>query len=458
MGRRRLAPLLAGALILVSCAGRHGDAARTEKFCRAFATMSATAAKAARDTGLRADLERDAAAALKALPDDAPDAVKDYLGTVRELSALSQVSENPQTGGIKAEYVDDFQRLVRMEGATKNATSQFVAERCQGAPVPAKGSQGGTGGTSGSSSGRPNGQAPSRPAEVRVLLADGPAGSYERVTVDVGKVTATNADPRAAGGANPMASAANSLLVDIDLAATTGAANRFGAGDFRLVGPDAPPIIASALLDPAGEASTVRLNGSDAARRTVVFPTPELVRDARSYALRIERDDRVPAVLAFGGGTPAGYPVALTAGAAGAFAVQLTPVCTDRYRTAVRSASADLDADLGGTTGIGRAHRGRRWVTVVLQVTNVTPATPGSGGPCQAFSGSAGVVELHLQADGGANVAANARSFDKLAVGASADRVYVFEVNAGARSFVLTGNAGEVLGRWTTELPPTPGE
>lgn len=140
-------------------------------------------------------------------------------------------------------------------------------------------------------------------------------------------------------------------------------------------------------------------------------------------------------------------------GATGAFAVQLTAVCTDRYESTVRSASADLDADLGGTKGLGRAPRGRRWVTVVLQVTNVTP-----GGQCQAFSSNAGVVEMRLPADERAVAPANERSFDQLAVGATADRVYVFEVNAGARSFVLTGNAGEVLGRWTAEMPPAPGE
>lgn len=114
-------------------------------------------------------------------------------------------------------------------------------------------------------------------------------------------MTATNAEPRAAGGTNPMATAANSLLVDVELAAITPAANRFAAGDFRLAGPDGTPIIASALLGSAGEASTVRLSGKDTARTTVVFPTPELVSDARGYALRVERDDRVPAVLGLSG-------------------------------------------------------------------------------------------------------------------------------------------------------------
>lgn len=125
-----------------------------------------------------------------------------------------------------------------------------------------------------------------------------------------------------------------------------------------------------------------------------MFPTPELVRDVRGYALRIERDDRVPTVLPFGGGPTSPYPVAFAAGATGAFTATLSASCVDKYQAKVRSAGADLDVDLGRTRDTGRVKRGRRWVTVVVQMTNVTPA-----GECQVFSGNAGVVEMRLQAD-----------------------------------------------------------
>ena len=437
-------------MILVSCAGGESEEVRTEKFCREFANVL-TVPKGAGSGDTADDTEREAAAAVKVVPGDAPRAVADYIRATREFVALSKVWDNPQTGGIKQEYVGDFQRLIGVLEDTTAPTAQFVGERCPGARLP----QSLQSRLEGAPSGRPGGQAqaPSRPAEVRVLLPGGPAGSYERVTVEVGKVTATNAEPKAAGGANPTATGTNSLLVDVELEATTSIANVFRPTDFRLAGPSGTPIVASALLETGGEGSTVRLAGRDAAKRTVVFPTPELVRDLRGYALRIERDDRVPAVLPFGGAPNTAYPVTLAAGATGAFTVALTAVCTDQYRTTVRSAGADLDADLGRTRDTGRAKRGRRWFTVVLQVTNVTPA-----GACQAFSGNAGVVEMRLQADGQAVEPVNERSFDRVAVGATGDRVYVFEVSAGARSLVLLGHTGEVLGRWAAELPPAPGE
>lgn len=182
--RRPLAGLLTGALLFVSCASGETEAGGIERFCRAF-TNVLTVTKGAGGGATSADTERDAAAALEALSDAAPGAVKDYLGAARELSALSKVWENPQTGGIKVEYVDDFQRLVGVLEDSTDATSRFVAERCPGAPLPeAPLSRFGD-----SPGGRPTGQAqvPSRPADVRVLLADGPAGSYERVTLDVAR-------------------------------------------------------------------------------------------------------------------------------------------------------------------------------------------------------------------------------------------------------------------------------
>lgn len=450
--RRRAAGLLTAVLALGACGGGGGGAGGAGSFCRAVAVLFETTEKVA-EGGAPAEAERDAATALEALPDDAPAPVRDYFSAFRQVAANSKVWNDPQTGGIKEEYAGDAVRLVFTLKETAAATGSYVAGRCAGAPdIPAEGPLSRPGGSGAAPGGQPR-PAPSRPADVRVLLDDGPAGSYERVTVDIARVTATNAEPRDARGPGATATAANSLLVDVELAATTPAANEFDAGDFGLVPPGGAPIPASTLLDQSGEASAIGIGGGGAVRATVVFPTPELMTDARGYALRIERDGRVPAVIAFGGGPRSGYPVSLAPGATGAFAVALTATCTDRYRTTVRSAGADLDADLGRSGGVRRAATGRRWVTVVLEMTNVTPA-----GMCQTFSGNTGVVELRLQAGGRAAAPAGDRSFDKIAAGATADRTYVFEVEAGTSELVLSGGSGEVLGRWTAELPPAPGE
>jgi hypothetical protein len=124
----------------------------------------------------------------------------------------------------------------------------------------------------------------------------------------------------------------------------------------------------------------------------------------------------------------------------------------------VRSAGADLDGDLGSFGGVKRAKRGRRWVTVVLQVTNGTP--PGRTSTeqmCDSYGNYAG-VELRLQADAQAVAPANPPSFEPIKPRRSGERTHVFEVDATARSLALIGAGGEILGRWSVNLPAVPSE
>lgn len=454
---RLLLLALVSVVVLASCT-RGGDdrglaTARgvSRTFCQAYADLAASSKEAKAGKGL-AGVERDARAVLEVVPDDAPREVTDFFGALGEMAKLSQVWENPATGGIKEEYVDDFQRLTGIVlGDEAKTAGRFVSERCPGTAIAGEGPLSGLAG----SSGRPPGPttAEARPAKVTVLLEDGPAGVYERVKVDVGRVTATDAAPTNVAAPNSPATGTNSLLVDVDLTATTSAGNVFSAGDFRLERPGGAPIAAQTLVDKGAAPSSLQLRGRDSARATVVFPTDTLVKDLGGYALRVDRDERVPAVLPLTGTAAPPYPVALDAGATGAFASPLIPQCTDRYTTTVRSASADLDGDVGSNGGVKRAKRGRRWVSIVLQVKNVTPA-----GECDAFSGAYATVELRLQADGRAVAPANPRSFERIERGSSGDRTEVFEVEATARSLALTGPKGEVLGRWPVNLAAAPGE
>lgn len=67
-------------------------------------------------------------------------------------------------------------------------------------------------------------------------------------------------------------------------------------------------------------------------------------------------------------------------------------------------------------------------------------------------------VELRLEADGRKLAPDNEKSFHKIEPGATGERTKVFPVDAGASSLVLTGPGGEVLGRWSVDLPAAPGE
>lgn len=456
---RRLALLAAFALALslASCGGGDDEQGLASArgvgrtFCDAFAELIGPGGDRSSPEFL-VRTEQAAEAALEVLPKGAPRELPEFLKAIAEMTSLSRIWENPETGGIKEEYLDDFQRLTAVTlGDAAKVAARFASEECSGLPAVAGSTLGSLVQPSGGQTPGPTGTSATttaRPAEEVVLAQDGPSGTYERVTVNVGRVTATT-DPGPA-----------SVLVEVELTATTAATNVFSAADFRLGGPGGA-IAADTLVDGGEEPSSLQLRGRDSVRATVVFPTPALVRSLSGYDLRVDRDDRVPAVIPLTGKGAAPYPVALPAGATGAFRAPLTPACDDDYKTAVGSVGADLDADLGSPkkdVDVKRAARGRRWITVVLQVTNVTAPSQSPTGGCDASSGNYAGVELRLQADGRALAPANPPSFEGIRRGSTADRTHVFEVDVAARSFVLVGPNGEVLGRWTTDLPAAPGE
>lgn len=482
--RRPLGPaLIVAALLLASCGGGGGgDGERglaeakgvSRTFCLALDELIGSYDEAARTESSFAAANRDIGALLEVLPDDAPDGVTAYFEALSEMTALSDIWDNPETGGIKEEYVDDFTRLTgAITGDAAVATVRFAGSRC---PDRAGGSSDGPlarfFGSGTASSGAATRPAPSgdvrptvttrrEPAEVVKVLDDGPAGVYEFVTVDVATVTATDAEPASTFSADPLATTSNSLLVELDLTAAQSTPNQFSADDFRLVDPAGATVAAQSVIDRTGDSAPLALRGRDSARGTVVFPTASLVKDLRGYALRIERDDRVPTVLALSGPVAKPYPMALASGAKGAFGAPLPRSCVDRYETSVTSAGADLDADVGSPSGVKvkRAARGQRWVRVVLQVSNATVLGQSNDDRvCSSFSGNYAAVELRLAADGRLGAPVNPPSFEQITPGTTGERVHVFAVDAKAKALVLTGPMGEALARWTVELPAAPGE
>lgn len=106
---RLLLLALVSVVVLASCT-RGGDdrglaTARgvSRTFCQAYADLAASSKEAKAGKGV-AGLERDARAVLEVVPDDAPREVTDFFGALGEMAKLSQVWENPATGGIKEEY------------------------------------------------------------------------------------------------------------------------------------------------------------------------------------------------------------------------------------------------------------------------------------------------------------------------------------------------------------------
>lgn len=465
--RRLACSVVMGALFLASC-GRFGDeqgqadvrgVGRT--FCSALEDFAAYADMELSDETLAA-MGRDSQAIVEIIPADAPAEVSTYFAALPEMIELSRVWENPETGGIKEEYVDDFIRLLdATTGDPAAATESYARSTCQdpsggglGRLLPG----GGEGSLLGSTGGGSSPSAAPAPVVVQELLGDGPSGMYEQVTLDIGAVTATTADPATALGADPVPGGGSSLLVEIDATTEASAGNQFNADHFRLTDPSGATTTARSIIDGNGGEAPLQLRGRDTTRGIVVFATDALVSDLRGHTVSVDRDDRVPTLLPFGPPVATPYPVGLEGGATGALEVRAGP-CVDTYETAVTSAAADLDADLGDSSGIVRSPRGQRWIRVVLDVTNVTVQGPSSNDSvCHAFSGNYAGVELRLEADGRAEAPANERSFDQIEPGTTGERVHVFAVPADARELTLVGPGGEPLGRWRVDLPAAPGE
>lgn len=452
--------LVVVALLAAACGDGDGEQGLAEargvgrNFCSALEDFAASYAEVEQSD--LAALRRDSQAIVEVIPAGAPAEVRAYFDGLAEMVELSAVWENPETDGIKEEYVDDFIRLLgATTGEPAAATESYMREQCQeppglgqlfageGGPLPSPSGDGG-----------PTASVPPVPAEVLTVLDDGPAGIYEGVTVDIATVTATNAEPADAFSDDPVASAGSALLVEIDAATDGSAPNQFSADDFRLTDPSGTTTTAESVIDRSGGGAPMQLRGRDSTTGFVVFATDSLVRNLRGYRVSIDRDGRVPTVLGFSEPVSMPYPVALDTGASGTMRAPFIPQCSDDYETSVIQAEAGLDADLGDSQGIERSMLRERWVRVVLDVTNVT--VPNS--TCQGYSGNYVTVELRLEADGRSIAPANQQPFEKIEPGTTAERVHVFPVDAGASSLVLLGPGGETLGRWTVDLPVPPGE
>lgn len=468
-----LAWAVVGASVLTACGGDDGGQGRAQAsgvgrtFCTALDDLVVSANKAALTESGATSLRADSQAILEVIPGGAPGEVVTYFEALNEMTLLSEVWTNPETGGIKEEYLDDFARLIEVSGGEPADVSQrYATSQCPGLFDEAGGAMtrffGGDGGRLPAAPGGEPSSASASPgqgAEVRTVLADGPAGTYEQVTFDIAAVTATDAEPAEAFLDAPAGAGASALLVEIDATTDLSAPNQFSPDDFRLTGPSGSSVAAQSIIDRSGASVAFQLRGRDSSRGIVVFPTDSLVGDVSGYTVTIERDDRVPTVLPFGGPVASPYPVALEAGSTGAFEAPLTATCADSYETSVSAAGADLDADLGEPRGIERSARGQRWLRVVLDVTNVTVEGPSTNdGVCYAFSGNFAGVELRLEADGRATAPDNDKSFDRIEPGSTAERALIFEVADDARELVLVGPAGEALGRWSVDLPVAPGE
>jgi len=457
---------LVAVLLLSSCAG-DGDGETglatakgvSRNLCRALEDLATDVEKS---DDIKADLPALKArgeAILEVLPEDAPKVATDFFAAFVELTELGPIWENDK-GGIKVEYVDDFTRLLTATtDEARDDTEAYLRAQCPATSERPGGGlselfRGGAGPVRRPADrvGSPTTVAP-KPAEMRTVLADGPKGTYEQVTVDVAKVTATNADSAGAFGDDPVAGAATFLLVEVELSTAQSGGNRFSAEDFRLVDPSGKAVTAESVVDRTGNFAQLALRGRDSTSGTLVFPTASLVTNVGKYALHIDRDGRVPAVLALSGPATSPYPVGLEPGATGAFEVKVAGGCFDRYQTVVRSIAADLDADLGTPRDIDRVARGQRWIRVALDVTNVSscPAV-------QAFSGNFAGVELRIDANGRLTASDARKSFDRIEPGTTSERVEIFAVDAKATSLVLTAPGGEVLGRWSIQLPAAPGE
>lgn len=466
--RRLLGAVVVGGLVLAACGGDDGGESGladvqgvARDYCSALGDLITSIGEADRTDSSFAPATGDTQALVEVIPDDAPDDVTVYFVALAEMTMLADVWEN-EVGGIKDEYIDDFQRLLGVvAGDPAASTAQYSREQC---PDPG-GFLTTFFGAEGASMAAPTGDesppetATGEPAEVRTVLDDGPAGTYEHVTFDIATVTATNADPAITSAGDPIASDSAFLLVEIDATTDASAANQFNPDDFRLEDPSGTAVAAREFTDASGNATSVQLRGRDSMGGVLVFPTDSFVSDLDGYTFSIDRDDRVPTVLSMTDPNASPYPIELEAGATGALEVQATPACVDNYETSVTAVASDLDADLGDSSGVVRSTRGQRWIRVVLGVTNVTVQGDSSNDAvCQAFSGNFAAVELRLDADGRATAAANSPLFTSVEPGTVAERVLVFPVPAAARALVLVGPAGEELGRWTVDLPSVPGE
>ncbi len=234
--------------------------------------------------------------------------------------------------------------------------------------------------------------APPAAATAVDVESDGPDFSYELVDILVGSVTATNAE--VLFDADAVASEQNTLLVELDFQAELAVPNAFAAADFRLVQPDGRSINGSQFYVRDQPSGQINLAGRDSALATLAFSPDEPIDDLDGWSIGIERDGRVPTLVAFGAEASTDYPIELPATDPVTF-VHREGDCVQSYTAATQSSAVRLDAGVQ-FRGIARAELNTRYVEVWVDITTV-----GDDQDCfPAQVGQLRLVELRLQIDG----------------------------------------------------------
>lgn len=138
-GRRQrlVGAVMVCGLVLAACGGDDGGESGladvqgvARDYCSALGNLVASVGEADRADSGFAPATRDSEALVEVIPDDAPDDITVYFVALTEMTELADVWEN-EVGGIKDEYVDDFQRLFGVvAGDPAASAAQYSREQC----------------------------------------------------------------------------------------------------------------------------------------------------------------------------------------------------------------------------------------------------------------------------------------------------------------------------------------
>ena len=448
-----------------------------EEFCRALRGLDeAFDATIGSEEPLPLDALEEAEETLRLIPSEAPHDVVDFIDV--HVMALVIDSESQ-------EFEANFERLLEIDN---DVLQTYIARTCVGFEV----RQGGqllastltlmvadafeSAGSNAEDSGASQAasaettttttEAPPVPSVENLLLTgDGSlTANYERISFEVEQAISTNGeiDGFLQGDEVP-AGDANYLVIDLFAEATSDAQNSFSSNDLLLIDPDGRATPAFGTFTSAGVSEL----GIDIASRSsvetrVVFETNELLTTVDGYVLAIDRDDRVPAQIDLAGANVSEYPLALETGITASMeSTNLSPDCdADIWSTTITEAVVVLED--GSSVRVTRTPRNTRLVRFTVEALNETviDETDLEDLFCEAGSGQSSRLNFRLMADGRPLAAAiTIESANRHLPGELGIFNLTYEVSADATDLVLVGTRDEdVLGTWTLDAPPVPGE